>query len=111
MEKDEILAKSRKEKQDEGVQYATTFSERMSLAAGMLVCAFFFVLSTIYSNEQIFYSTWFLYGVMLGVQKLALFKKLHKRFDLIAGILFLIISAAFVVKLIFSLGNPAWMTN
>ena len=103
MEKDEILAKSRKEKKDEGVQYATALSERVALGAGFFICALFFVLATVFNNKLIYQSTWLMYCVMLGAQQFTLFKTLHKKYHLIAGIIFTILSVAYTVQLILTL--------
>ena len=103
MNKEEILALSRKEnegKQDEREILAYGEAGRNGMAVGGLLCAILVFLSEIFFNiPEIGLAAWLVYFAMLGTNRITLYAKLKERKHLFAGIITLVTSVLFAVAL------------
>ena len=103
MNKEEILALSRKEnegKQDEREILAYGEAGRNGMAVGGLLCAILVFLSEIFFNiPEIGLAAWLVYFAMFGTNRITLYVKLKDRKHLFAGIITLVTSLLFAVAL------------
>lgn len=98
MDKEEILAKSRKENRDrdfveeEAVHKAYSFA----FSVGMLVCGLISVLNAIF-RDSVAFSVWIIMWAMWSCMFLVKYQRLHKRHELLFGLLYAGLSVFFFV--------------
>ena len=94
MDKDEILARSRKE--NKGGDFVEGevlgFAYRIAVGVGMMVCGVLAVLHVIF-RETVDYGIWTVYFSVLATTMIVKFVKLRRRHELVIGLLY----AAFCV--------------
>ena len=107
MNREEILAKSRKENKgnDERELAALARAGQVASAAGGFVCVAILILEAILSdyNSRVVYAIWAVYLTITGTTLLAKYIKLKKKHELICGLIELIIAAAFLIMYIIRL--------
>jgi len=100
MNREEILAKSRKEneKMDEREKAAFTSAGQRATAVGGLVCVAILLLNTALDRfgDPTTWAVWAVYLSMTGTTLLAKYAKLKKRHELIFGCVQVLMAAAFL---------------
>ena len=103
MNKEEILALSRKEnegKQDEREILAYGEAGRNGMAVGGIICAILVFLSEfLFKIPEIGLASWLVYFAMYGANRLTLYVKLKEKKHLLPGIITLVTSVLFAVAL------------
>ena len=94
MDKDEILARSRKENKDRDFVEAEALAKANSIAlsVGIMICGLLSLLHVIFL-ETVDYSVWTVYFSVLATVMLVKYVKLRRRHELVIGLLY----AAFCV--------------
>ena len=95
MDKDEILAKSRKENKDMDLVEAAVLSKAngIALSVGLMVCGLLSILHIIFL-EDMDYSVWVVYFSALTTTMIFKYVKLRKRHELVIGLFY---AACFVM--------------
>ncbi len=104
MNKDEILAKSRKENENQDEMELEVFAKsgQKACAVGGIVCVLIIILQSIFKNSVDF-SVWAVYLSMTGTMLLYKYIKLKKKHELIFGLMQLILAVVFLVFYILKL--------
>ncbi len=104
MNKDEILAKSRKENenQDEMEMQVFAKSGQKACAVGGFVCVAIIILQSIF-KDKVDFSVWAVYLSMTGTMLLYKYIKLKKKHELIFGLIQLVLAAIFLGMFIYNL--------
>jgi len=90
MDKDEILARSRKENQDRDFVEAEALGKAnaIALSVGILVCGLLSVLHAMFADTPD-YGIWTAYFSVLATTMIVKFVKLRRRHELVIGLLYL----------------------
>ncbi len=98
MDKDEILERSRKENKDRDFVDMEAQAKAYSIAVhvGGLICGVLAVLHVIFT-EDLDYGIWTVYFSVLAAMMLVKFTKLHKRHELVIGLIYLACCVMFFV--------------
>lgn len=98
MDKDEILAKSRKENKDMDFVEAEALAKANSIAlsVGIMVCGLLSVLSAII-KEHVDYAAWTVYFSALATQMIVKYVKLRRRHELLIGLFYAVCCVMFFV--------------
>lgn len=98
MEKEEILAKSRKENRnmDEREASAAAAAGKLAAQIGMLVCCVIAVLEVTVTGH-LSYASWMIYFSILGTMFIVKYIKLKERHELWVGILYCVLFVMFTV--------------
>ena len=98
MDKDEILARSRKENNDMDFVEAEVLAKANSIAlnVGLMVCGLLSVLCAIF-KEHVDYSAWTVYFSALAAVMIVKFVKLRRRHELALGLFYAACCAMFFV--------------
>ena len=98
MDKDEILARSRKENKDMDFVEAEAITKANSIAlgVGMIVCGLISILHAIF-KETVDYGVWTVYFSALTTIMLFKFVKLRKRHELILGLFYGVCAVMFFI--------------
>jgi len=90
MDRDEILARSRKENKDRDLVEAEALarSNTIALSVGIIVCGLLSVLHAIFADTPN-YGIWTVYFSVLATTMLVKFTKLRRRHELVIGLFYL----------------------
>lgn len=109
MNREEILEMSRMENKNKDIAELEVLKSAgaVSTTVGMLVCCALSVLQVIFS-ERVNVSCWVIFFSMLGTKFLVKYRKLHRKHELAVAMLYLTLSAAFLVLYILSLAGVVY---
>lgn len=98
MNKEEILAKSRKENKNQDIVEYEVLKSAGSIATriGLLLCCLIAVMEVIFTGKVSF-GSWFIFFGMLSTQFLVKFIKLHRRHELLVAVLYLVLCIMFFI--------------
>lgn len=103
MDKDEILARSRKENKDRDFVEAEAMAKANSIAisVGIMVCGLLSILHVIFL-ETVDYSVWVVYFSVLAATMIVKYVRLRRRHELVIGLFY---AACCVMFFVFYLRN------
>ena len=98
MDKDEILARSRKENKDRDFVEAEALAKANSIAinVGIMVCGVLSILHVIF-RDTVDYGVWTVYFSVLAATMIVKFVKLRRRHELLIGLFYAACCVMFVV--------------
>lgn len=101
MNKEEILAKSRKENKNQDIYEYDVLKSAGSIATriGLILCCLIAVLEVIFT-EKISFGSWFIFFGMLSTLFLVKFIKLHRRHELLITVLYFALCIMFFILFI-----------
>lgn len=99
MDREEILAKSRKENRDRDFveEEAINKAHSIALSVGMMVCGLLSVLSAIFTDYGVNFSVWVVMWSIWSCVFLVKYRRLRKRHELVLGLLYAGLSVFFFV--------------